>query len=52
LTTQDVPRFSKLLVPRPPSLLQVTWQQGNAQFLVPTPNQVLNLIEQRIREMA
>jgi hypothetical protein len=51
LTTPKLSGLFKLLVPRPPSLLQVIWAEGGAQFLVPAPNRVLKLIDERIHEM-
>lgn len=51
LTTQKVAGFFKLLVPRPASVLQVSWPGGSAQFLVPAPDRVLKLIEERVREV-
>ena len=51
LTTPELSGLSKLLVPRPTPRLQVVWPDGNAQFIIPAPNQVLRLISERVREM-
>jgi len=51
LTTPELTGLSKLLVPRPTPRLQVVWPDGNAQFIIPAPNQVLKLISGRVREM-
>jgi hypothetical protein len=52
LKAQELRGIFKLLVPRPSPLLQIIWREGSAQFLVPSPNQVLDLMGKRIREMA
>jgi len=51
LTTPELTGLSKILVPRPTPRLQVVWPDGNAQFIIPAPNQVLGLISERVREM-
>jgi hypothetical protein len=51
LTTPELTGLSKLLVPRPTPRLEVVWPDGNAQFVIPAPNQVLRLISERVREM-
>lgn len=51
LTTQALTGLFKLLVPRPTPLLQVIWPEGNAEFIIPAPNQVFKLIDERVREM-
>jgi hypothetical protein len=51
LTTPELTGLSKMLVPRPTPRLQVVWPDGNAQFIIPAPNQVLGLISERVREM-
>jgi hypothetical protein len=50
LTTQKLAGFFKLFVPHPPSVLQVIWPDGTAQFVIPAPNRVFKLIEERVRE--
>ena len=52
LTSPQSTRFRRMLVSRPPTQLQVIWSDGSAQFLVPAPSRVLDLIEERVREMA
>jgi hypothetical protein len=51
LTPQKAARFFELFVPRPPSVLQVIWPDGSAQFVVPPSDRVFKLIEERIREV-
>lgn len=51
LATQRLSAFFKLLVPRPTPLLQVTWPGGSARFIIPAPNQVLKVINERVCEM-
>ncbi len=51
LTTPKLTGVFKLLVPRPPSLLQVVWPEGSAQFLVPVPSRLFKVIEERVREV-
>ncbi len=51
LRTQKLAGFFKLFVPHPPSVLQVGWPGGSAQFLVPAPDRVFKLIEERVREV-
>jgi hypothetical protein len=51
LTAPELTGLSRLLVPRPTPRLQVVWPDGNAQFIIPAPNQVLRLISERVREM-
>lgn len=52
LTAQTLTGFLKMLVPRPTPLLQVSWPEGSAQFIVPAPNQVFELIRGRVRELS
>jgi hypothetical protein len=52
LSPQAVSGFFKLLVPRPSPVLEAIWPDGRAQFLVPAPNQVLKLLDERLREVA
>ncbi len=52
LASPQSTRFRRLLVFRSPTQLQVIWSDGSAQFLVPAPSHVLDLIEGRVREMA
>jgi hypothetical protein len=52
LATQALTGLFKLLVPRPTPLLQIIWPEGSAQFIIPAPNQVFKLIDERVREMA
>jgi hypothetical protein len=50
MATQAATGLVKLLVPRPAPLLQVTWPEGSAQFVVPAPNQVFRLVNEHIRQ--
>lgn len=52
LATPELTGLYKLLVPRPTPRLQVIWPEGTAQFIIPAPNQVFKLIEERARELA
>jgi len=51
LVPQSLTGLFKLLVPRPTPLLQVIWPGGDAQFIIPAPNQVFKLVSERVREM-
>jgi hypothetical protein len=52
LSPQAVSGFFKFLVPRPSPVLEAIWPDGRAQFLVPAPNQVFKLLDERLREVA
>jgi hypothetical protein len=52
LSPQEVNGLLMLLVPRPSPALEVIWPEGTPQFLVPAPNQVLKLLDERLREVA
>ena len=52
LTNPQSTGFRRLLVFRSPTQLQIIWSDGSAQFLVPASSRVLDLIEERVREMA
>jgi hypothetical protein len=51
LMPQKAAGFFKLFVPRPPSVLEIIWPDGSAQFIIPSPDRVFKTIEGRVREM-
>lgn len=52
LTAPESSGLSKLLVPRPMSQLQVNWPEGSAKFVIPSPNQVFDLISKCVSGLA
>jgi len=50
LTPATLTGRKRLLVPRPVPLLNIIWPGGEANFLIPSPQNTLGLIEKALRE--